>query len=186
MRLEQIKKEIPLLSIQEKKELIQFIKSSLPRVSSFSIRRSIANTKSSADLPNLKIIAYRKEVLRQEKKYGGNVGFEDALTKAIQNYLTDGAKSDSPYWLVEQVPDDYGFNYDTVSSEKIKKVLHSFLNDGHSTLELITPESRFPPEYGEKIEENWLFLLKVNRFSASLHWAIVPRNGDAVFNYGYG
>jgi hypothetical protein len=186
MNLEQIKSIITTLNVNEKEELYQFLKKSLPKPLTFSIRRSMSNAKSHFNLPKLKIIAYRKEVMQQAKKYGGSISFEDALKSAIQSYLTDGTKSDSPYWLIEQVPDDYGLNYDNNSAENITQVLYDYLNDGHSTIELITSESKFPPEEGEKITDNWVFLLKASRFSASLHWAIVPRNGNKVYNYGYG
>jgi len=185
MKLEEIKTIASQLKIKEKKELIKFLKSSFPKPKSFSIRRALKHANSLSDVPNVKIIAYRKDVLKQTKEYGGAVDFEMALHLAIDSYLRNGEKTESPFWMVKEVPDDYGLDYET-SDAKITQVIHSFLNDGHSSIELMTSESRFPPENGETIDNNWIFLLKANRFSAALHWAIVRRDGQEVYNYGYG
>ena len=43
----------------------------------------------------------------------------------------------------------------------------------------------FPPELSESIEENWVFFMTGDAELNALFWAIVPRNGEPVYNYGY-
>ena len=60
------------------------------------------------------------------------------------------------------------------------------MNRQDSSLELIGPQSRFPPENRESLAESWSFYLSMDALSDHLFWAIVDRSGaQPAYNYGF-
>lgn len=189
MNLEELKIKVGDLPMEERKQLFRFIKSTFPKKKTFSILRAIANAKQMSNVPKLKIIAYRKDALKQTKynKGKGEISFEMALQLAIDNLLRDGRYIESPVATVKENPEDFGLDRDNLTETAITNVLHDFMNDEKSTLELITETSSFPPEEGESISDYWIFLYKSKCFSSTLYWVLIDRTAKKTpFNYAYG
>lgn len=189
MNVEQLKIAIGDLPIEERKSLIHFIKSTFPKKKAFSIRKTISKAKEMGNVPRLKIIAYRKEALKQAKfnKNKCEIDFEMALHLAIDNLLRDGRYIESPVAIVKENPEDFNLDRANLTDADVTKAVHNFMNDGQSTLELITEESRFPPEEGESIQDYWIFLYQSDNFSSALHWVLIDRTAEKTpFNYAHG
>ena len=69
--------------------------------------------------------------------------------------------------------------------------LVAFLNDGSTTLQLVNSDmmtedgGAYPAEHGESIADHWVFALTIPKYSDHLYWAIVPRDGEPAYNYGF-
>ena len=51
---------------------------------------------------------------------------------------------------------------------------------------LVPLEDVYPPENGESVNDNWVFMLQLPTLSDHLFWAIVDRNGvKETYNYGF-
>jgi hypothetical protein len=108
----------------------------------------------------------------------GSVNFVDAFSKALESFLNDASDVYSPLQWVAGV-DGTG---DT---------LPLYMNQDYTYIHLVPNRARlsmetwYPPEFGESIEENWVFFMTGDAEMNALFWAIVPRNGEPVYNYGY-
>jgi hypothetical protein len=108
----------------------------------------------------------------------GDMNFVDAFYKALESFLTDGSDVESPIAWVS-------------SSDGNANALPSYMNQHYTYIYLVpnrarlSPDSWYPPEYGESIEDHWVFFMTGDAEMGALFWAIVPRNGEPVYNYGF-
>ena len=129
--------------------------------------------------PRMATRFFTREVKAQERL--GGIPFEQALSLALSSVLTDGADIESPLGLVGEFAFDKGADpADT---------LRGILNRPATWIGVVPVESDgsgvYPPENGESIEANWVFHLSMESFSDHLYWVVVPRDGGAVYNYGF-
>lgn len=134
-----------------------------------------------AGLPTMTVKAPPATAAAQARLPGNRISFEKALDLALGSILTDQSSAETPVSLFEN--EFYGENY---TDELVK-----FLNAPGTTLALVNGDEPvegaawYPAEDGESIEQNWIFSLSIPSFSDHLFWAVVPRNGEAPFSYGF-
>ena len=115
-----------------------------------------------------------------QQNYGQNqVCFDGALDAAVRSWLEDGDDYESPLALVEEI--DSGPCLQPDPTERVR----CFMNQPGSRVELIVPGGPHQAEHGENLGENWLFFLDLPALSDHLYWAVVPRDGGDVGNYGF-
>jgi hypothetical protein len=121
--------------------------------------------------------------INKQMAMGSKVTFIDALQLAIRSFLEDDNEIESP--LSQMLNDPGAFDLpEGADKAAATKVLRSYLNQPTSTLTLQTAKSEYPPENGEKIDSNWIFLLQLEEISG-LYWVIIDRSGaKAPCNYG--
>ncbi|MGK7903970.1 MAG: hypothetical protein AB4352_21695 [Hormoscilla sp.] len=144
---------------------------------------------------------------------GGKVIFLEALKQGIQSFLEDGRNYDSPVGTIladpgafdlpdVPVPDKINtsdlirdwmhdsnsdLEYDVQIAPAATEMVRSWMNDPTSKMILCTPDYQYLPENGETVEDNWIFRLVLDRYTPSMHWAIIDRSGVKLpYNYGYG
>ncbi|NJL74763.1 MAG: hypothetical protein HC892_06715 [Saprospiraceae bacterium] len=92
----------------------------------------------------------------------------------------------------EVQPDDFKFQrmYDDYIDDKVKQ----YLNEGiiylvPENIHQIEPdelEEVLPPENGERVESNWVFMLSLPTLSDHTFWGIADRTGATpAYNYGF-
>ncbi|MEE2758265.1 MAG: hypothetical protein VYA30_16520 [Myxococcota bacterium] len=119
------------------------------------------------------------DVAEQVELYGGQVDFESALVAALNNFLTDGRDEESPLRLVvDAVHGNCGL---ADMTERVR----CFMNDPR-TIFTLYGSIGFAPENGERVEQNWIFVLQAESLSDHIQWAIVDRMGRTpTYNYGF-
>jgi len=127
-------------------------------------------------------LSFPAEEVSTQADPGSSVSFERALSLALTSILTDNSDIESPLALVS----DYAFE----EGQEPAEALRSFMNQPKTFLGLVGlhadgEDGVYPPENGESIQENWVFHFTMGAFSDHLYWVVVPRNGGAVFNYGF-
>lgn len=145
----------------------------------------LARATSEFGLPNLTVDISCAQVAEQEEAYEGQRSFGQALNLALKSLLNDGSNIESPRSIVEN---EWG-------SDGLDERLLGFLNDDTAVLCLVHEDERsetdaghrvYPPEGGEKLNDNWLFYLRIPSLSDHMFWAVVSRNdGGRVYNYGF-
>ncbi len=135
----------------------------------------------SVDNLNTKITA--KEVAAL-KKMGGHVDFFDAFQSAIYNILTDNMTSRSLIQHVLDAPEKLGLG-EYPSKLSIYTAIQDLLKDDKSRIELFSPTQEIQPRRGETCQDAWIFALHLPNFLTEPHWAVVPRDGSRVYNYGF-
>ena len=175
-----------------------------------TLTQAIKAIKAQFGVPKLVIEADPANVEEQTTMFFCKVGFIQALQQAIQSFIEDGRNPDSPVGTIIADPGafdlpevksktpvselvrswmgdrDAFLPYDGKTAPAASELVRSWMNEPTSKIILCTPEYRYLPENGERVEENWIFRLYVKP-SRSIHWAIVGREGvKEVYNYGYG
>lgn len=106
----------------------------------------------------------------------GDVKFEEAFYRALDSFLTDGTDDESPIQWVIAFDGDAG-------------ALKEYMNEAGMWLvpnrERLSPDAWYPPEYGESIDNYWVFFMTSDAELNALFWALVPRDGSATYNYGF-
>jgi len=150
---------------------------SAPAIASTETR--IQNVLKHHGLPNISVDISTTVVAAQSTLPGNTVSFEKAFGKAIHSFLNSSDDIESPLSLFEN------------EFENPATRLMEFLNASTAQISLVEGNeyvdgaSWYPAENGEDVESNWIFALKINNFSDHLFWAVVPRNGEAPYNYGF-
>ncbi len=143
---------------------------------------SIPGIKTELGVPQL-TVKVSPSGINKQMAMGSKVTFVDALKLAIQSFLEDDTEIESPLGQMLNDPGAFGLPQGA-DKAAATKVLRSYLNQPTSTLTLQTAKSQYPPENGEKVDTNWIFLLELKEISG-LYWAIVDRSGTkAAYNYG--
>ncbi len=140
-------------------------------------------------LEGLRVVTSKTDVFRMENSAGCAVLFCEALRRAIQAFLSDRrgssqAANDSPYELIFDVPEAHGL-LPNPDPEQVAQVLRCFLkNDADAEIVLLTQATitedryRFTPEYGESLEANWVFRIRLPNTLNVMIWAIVDKTGQ--------
>ncbi|MGE0713547.1 MAG: hypothetical protein AB7N76_35735 [Planctomycetota bacterium] len=138
-------------------------------------------------VPRLTLEIEAGEVARQEG-LGGKVGFEAALRAALKSVMEDGSNLESPLSLFRQ-------GGKGMSEEQARARVREVLNQPTSRLGLVRltpPASEDDPGYhlnrpegGETAQPTWVLYLLIQETYDHAHWAVVPRDGGAVYNYGF-
>jgi hypothetical protein len=121
------------------------------------------------------------------------VSFLDALRSAINSFIEDGSNSESPLWIVQELPEDYGLpnNVDAkTASEKVRELLNE------CELTLKTEPEDFSDEWAGKVmyEETgekfgtsnyWIFEITKSQFT-DINYAVVDKAGvKPTINWGF-
>lgn len=111
----------------------------------------------------------------------GSVCIQEAIARGLESWLTDASEPESPLSLV----------IDLVGDESAARAaLRDFLNRPSTNFALVPlvwsrESGTYRPERGESVETNWVMFMAARDLSDHLFWAIVPRDGSAVTNYGF-
>ena len=104
--------------------------------------------------------------------------FKNACSSAIESFLNDGNDLDSPIQWVT----NFDGNADSLAT---------YMNQPSTQFWLLpkrewqAPDAWYPPERGELVAENWVFFMTGASELNALFWAVVPRDGTDVYNYGF-
>ena len=138
-------------------------------------------------ISHITVIIDESEVALQSTRFSGDRTFEKACLDAFRSLLFDDDDSESPLALALDLCSN-GKRKQECAREK----LNHHISSATSYFTLIPQvihsvrDQVFPPEHGERIDENWLFYVKLPTLSDHLFWVIVPRNGlKPVYNYGF-
>ena len=140
-------------------------------------------------LPGLKVMADAQDVAAQESKPGCRVKFAEALRLALEAFMTSSSGSpdqghDSAVHVIRSMPEAYNLAAQPSDAEVAEALRKILANDLRAQIVLLTPktivrqEYRFLPEYGESIDENWVFRIMAPANWPLLQWAIVDLSGE--------
>jgi hypothetical protein len=109
----------------------------------------------------------------EQEGYGGEIDFETAFVIGLDSFTTDDSNAESPLEVVlaETWPDDP------------YPMLIEHMNRPGTTLHLLGPADHV--EEMEEVSDHWILRLDIPSWSDHAYWAVVPRNGDAPYNYGF-
>lgn len=135
-------------------------------------------------VPRLTLDVDPDEVARQEA-LGGQVDFEAAFRGALRSFLTDGGDLESPISLFR--------NGEGLSEEAARARTREVLDQPTSRLGLVPlerpaeddPSARPWPQGDEDPRRVWVFYLLTQETYDNGHWAVAPRDGGPVYNYGF-
>lgn len=146
-------------------------------------------------LEGLQWVVNEADVAQQHAIEPRLVPFATALREAVRCFLFDEDDYETPRNLVREV---HGYWPDQIPDAEARLYQHllDYLNAGTLFLlplfsEELTEEERdalpfYPPEWGERPEQNWLFGLRLPTLSDHLYWAVVDRSGRrASYCYGF-
>jgi len=119
------------------------------------------------------------QTMLQQEYANNDVCFEPAFDAAVESWIRDGSDIESPRALVADL--DEGPCLQDDLGDRVR----CFMNQPHSRVDIIVPGGPHPPEQGEAIEDHWVFFLDLPALSDHLYWAVVPRDGSVVRNYGF-
>jgi hypothetical protein len=145
--------------------------------------------RSELGLRNIQLNLPKSEVCLQHERYVNMVSYRDAVNLAFESFLNDGTHIESPIALAIEISySELGIPYQNPHPpevlENAKKNVLGYLNDVSSQFSLV-PVGQLP-EHGETVQENWVFKLKMPRFSDHIYWAVIDRTGvRKVYNYGF-
>jgi hypothetical protein len=145
-------------------------------------------------VPHLQVIADPGDIAAREQQPGTTVTFAAALRAALEAFLHDdrgsGQGSDTARAVVRSAPESFGLTADPSNEACVAALTHVLTDDPKAEVVLlgvatiIKPNYRFLPEYGEDIEEHWVFRIIAPASWPFLQWSIVDCRGD-VPPYSY-
>jgi len=137
------------------------------------------------------------EEIKHQRKLAGNIEFSTALRSAMHSFIYHDEDVESLRSLVVEIhqevkPEQFKLRsmYDDYINDKIKK----YLNEGviylvPENIHQLDPddyEEVYPPEQGERVENNWVFMLSLPTLSDHIFWSIVERSGkNQTYSYGF-
>jgi hypothetical protein len=137
-------------------------------------------------VPTLVLEIDADEVARQEA-LGGRVSFEAAFRGALESFINDNEHPESPNALLRG---DEGIS-DGGARARTRAVLDQDTSY-FGLVHLDPPASEEDPSYGlhrppgqDDLQQAWVFYLVTEETYDHGHWAVVPRDGGKVFNYGF-
>lgn len=110
------------------------------------------------------------------------VSFFEAFQAAIYNILTDNTTSRSLIEHILDKPEQLGLG-EHPSKLSIYTAIQELLKQPSSKMSMLSATPTNAPKRGETIADSWIFVLDIPNFLEQSHWAIVPRNGNRVYNY---
>ena len=139
------------------------------------------------DVPGLKVVADAKDAETMEKSAGCTIKFPEALKLAVDAFLNNAQGSengsDSVAGLLMDTPEQHGLQAKPSAADVSAKLREYLKTDQQAAAVLLTKatlkqdEYRFPPEYGESVEKNWVFRILLPATLGILIWAIVDKTG---------
>jgi hypothetical protein len=134
------------------------------------------------DLPGIGLDIPEAEVIRQLQMYPSQVTFENALRQALGSFLNDYTDPTGPLARTLKAMGSANGQPSKTELAKARGQLRARLNADGAFLALVQPYRAFQPRNGEKVEQNWVFFL---RLSDGYYWAVVDRAGTkAAYSYG--
>ncbi len=146
-------------------------------------------------LPALRVIADEDGIAALERRAGGERTFAEALRLALEAFLSSDSGSpdnghDSAVDVVRSSPDSYGLGANPSDAEVAEALRGVLADDPAARVVLLTPatlqrpEYRFTPEYGEAIDEHWVFRIIAPAAWPLLQWSVVDLRGEqAAYSY---
>lgn len=147
-------------------------------------------------LGSLKVIADAQDVVAMEGNIGCKVPFADALAKALDALLS-GAESNetagqSLASVVRDVPGNFNLKDAPPQADVSGTIQKMLTDDKNAAVVLLTPTTlaqekwRFPPEFGESADDNWVFRVDLPASFPGLIWAIVDVTGKTpAYSYTF-
>lgn len=139
-------------------------------------------------LEELQLMRFDFEEINAQEALGGSVTFEEAYRNALEALFDPQHQQESPYNIASVTEFDEGkLNGHDAIVAKLKELINYgvlFLMPLNIKPNPDVSLDFFPPENGEKPEENWIFNLYADELTDHIYWMIVPRNGGAVKVYG--
>jgi hypothetical protein len=133
-------------------------------------------------LPSISLDIPEAEVVHQLKNYPGQVGFDNALRQALGSFLNDYSDRTGPLARTLQTIGSASGKPSKTDLVTARKQLAERLNSPDAFIALVRPYRSYQPRNGEKVEQNWIFFL---RLGDSSYWAVVDRSGaKPAYNYG--
>lgn len=140
-------------------------------------------------LPALRVIADEDGIAALERRAGGKHTFAEALRLALEAFLSSDSGSpdnghDSAVHVVRSSPDSYGLGANPGDAEVAEALRRVLADDPEARIVLLTPatlqqpEYRFTPEYGETIDEHWVFRIIAPAAWPLLQWSVVDLRGE--------
>ena len=152
------------------------------------------------ELLGMQVRIEEDEVRYQQESYPGMIEIEAALRAAIQRILSPSPTQEETPWLI--VKEVHYEKWEILPSEAeqhtwIRNKVMDYLRAGViSLLPYVDPllsmkeleeqhPDYYPPEEGERVEQNWIFFLSLPTLSDHLYWVIIDRVGEKE-GYVYG
>jgi len=146
----------------------------------------VSMTGSYETLEFVSVDAPREEVAKQEA-LGGSITYAQAYDAALKSIYTDRKDEESPLEVQSSVMGFVPPGMDKLEADQI--ALRGSLQGGGRLciVSLVEKDDKcFPAERGEEVNDNWIFLLRIETISDHLYWIIVPRDGEKpAYNYGF-
>lgn len=121
------------------------------------------------------------EVMRQDRFYSNAFCFEHALRLALANLLESYSSPTSP--LARELSSMGALSSPSKSQLKVaRQRVFETLNKSASLIAIVRPYKQNQPMYGEMVEKNWIFFLRLN---GKPYWVVIDRAGQAE-SYAYG
>lgn len=148
-------------------------------------------------LPDLQVLTDPDGVAALARRPGSTRTFASALQDGLEAFLsaTQGSPTqghDSAHHVVRSDPTSFGLGPDPTVAEITEMLRAMLASDPGALVVLLTPaiiakpEYRFLPEYGESIEENWVFRIIIPSAWPMLQWSIVDlRNQHPAYSYAF-
>jgi hypothetical protein len=130
------------------------------------------------------------------KERSSRLDRNEALRLATEAFATDqtgsGSGDDSVVGLVLSQPENFGLT-DSATARQASDALRKLLaDDPDAEIVLLSPATlaqdayRFPPEYGDSTDDNWVFRVILPNTLDVLIWTVVPEpGGRAPYAYTF-
>jgi hypothetical protein len=121
------------------------------------------------------------------------VSFLDAFRSAMKSFMEDGNLGESPLYILQELPGDYGLS-DEPNAKEINEKMKELLND--CGIELMTDAEDPADEWAGKVmcdetgetygtNSYWIFKLSPSQFT-DINYAVVDKAGvEATINWGF-
>jgi hypothetical protein len=122
-----------------------------------------------------------EELCLQINDLPSSVGFYDAAVLAAKSFLNDASHPESPIAIARTAVDGEGGDGSIDAQARALLMRHLALRS--TSIRLVAQGES--PEGGEDVADAWIVELKVPTLSDHTYWAVIPRDGGAVYNYGF-
>jgi hypothetical protein len=157
--------------------------------------KTIQTALESVGLPELRVIFDAHDIVVMEQNLDCRVPFAKALRLALEAFLHDtkgstGQGHDTARAVVHSTPERFGLDPQPSEAEVTEALRRILADDPHAIvvhLSVTTMKQdayRFPPEYGEAIDTNWVFRIIAPASWPFLQWSIVDiRAEQPAYSY---
>lgn len=137
------------------------------------------------------------DVIASQQALPGSVGALEAFETGLRALFVNSkvcAGRDDFYSLVASEPEAFGLT-EAASAEEIQLAIKTALSKDSDLciqllpdagLAIIGAETMFPPEYGETVQDFWIWFIRSPGFFPGPAWILVRRDGSIdAYHYGY-